>query len=67
MPNDENVYATLTQKLIPTTILIISRARHHYEFKLFIKIQNVILMRRYLCIYNAPFLEQNYSVRSQNF
>lgn len=46
MPNNENFYAILTQKLLSTTILIFSRARNDYEFNYIIKRQNVILMRR---------------------
>lgn len=58
MPNDENFYATLTKKLLSTTICIFSRARSDYEFNYVIKTKNVIFMRRYLCLYNTPFLGQ---------
>lgn len=36
------------------------------EWLWIIEMQNVILVRRYLCIYNTSFLEQNYSVKWYN-
>lgn len=63
MPNDENFYAIRIQKLPAMTILIFFRAKNDSEFNYIMKMENVILMRRYLCIYNTPSLEPNYCVK----
>lgn len=63
MPNNESFYAILIQKLPSTIIFIFSKARNHYEVNYIIEMQNVMLMRRYLCLYNTHFLGQNYSVK----